>query len=479
MGRFSTTVQIKDNVGRMVFINSLCDVMKKRGFVPCSEDEAVLSYLLAFGEGAWVTLANEEYKDNPQKAYDDSREMAAALKTSAFSVEVVDSDFALLKLSNPNGGEDEVIVGDGSGYGIEEPTRGERQYWGKLLADGKTWEQFSKAAAKNEVFVEDALAELAGVLGIEPYYIDADYDEVSDKANSDNVAAFYFKKAAAKAKTMSLNAAFKQVFGEALEPLGFKLIKSKYPYFVRVVSGGEIIHVISVKKKSSYLHAIGREGFTILSGAATVYRPKIDLSVSPRDNTRWLSDIMSTYIGMNRFNFDSKLADSLSELSFVENNSESQFEAMKLALEQTENIVIPALNKAVDIDSFARICFIEHDGLNPEWHFDSVKGGELNPNDVDDEGLVLVKVKDYPSFVDWSMDYRKNINSRRVGYKFDKYSEEDYTEFCSKIGEYKQQYISKMKELKNDIQFYDLIELELEKRKRLNTEILKSYGLDI
>lgn len=67
MGRFSTTVQIKDNAGRMRFIDLFCEVMKKRGFVPCSEDETAVSYLLAFGDGGWVTLANEEYKDNPQK----------------------------------------------------------------------------------------------------------------------------------------------------------------------------------------------------------------------------------------------------------------------------------------------------------------------------------------------------------------------------------------------------------------------------
>lgn len=212
MGRFSTTVQVKDNVGRTKFVNSFCKVMKGRGFVPCGEDEAALSYLLAFGEGGWVTVACEDYKNEPRKAYDDVREMAAALKTSAFSVEVVDSDFAILKLRDQNGGEDEVVVGDGSGYGIEEPTRGQRQYWEKLLADGKTWEQFSETVEKSEVFVEDTLSELADVPGIDPYYIDADYDEVLEKADeNENITALYFKKADKKA--MTLNAAFKQVFG--------------------------------------------------------------------------------------------------------------------------------------------------------------------------------------------------------------------------------------------------------------------------
>ena len=32
MGRFSTTVHVKDNVGRIEFINSFCGIMKNHGF---------------------------------------------------------------------------------------------------------------------------------------------------------------------------------------------------------------------------------------------------------------------------------------------------------------------------------------------------------------------------------------------------------------------------------------------------------------
>ncbi len=253
MGRFSTTVHIKNNVDRMRFVNTFSDVMKKRGFVPYSEDESAQSYLFAFGEG-WTALANEEYKDNPQKAYDDTREMVAAFKTSAFSVEVVDSDFAIIKLSRGGKETDMVIVGDGSGYGFEEDSpKGEKKCWEPLLADGKTWEQLSEIWNKNEVFVEDVLCKSAPVLGINPKYMVEDYDELLDMADNDeNITALYFKEKAAdkKSKPMTLNAEFKKVFGEALEPLGFKLIKSKYPYFVRFI-GNEIVHIITYIDKAS------------------------------------------------------------------------------------------------------------------------------------------------------------------------------------------------------------------------------------
>ncbi len=476
MGRFSTTVHIKNGLGAAKFINSFCEVMEKRGFVKCTEDECALSYFMAFSNGGWVTLSSDKYSDDPRKAKDDVQQIAEGMKTAAFSVEVVDSDFAILTLNDG----DSIIVGDGSGYGFEDAPKGERSKWELLLAEGKTWEQLAECRDKSEVFVEDALWEAAPILGIEPEYICADFEELSGKAEgSKNISTLYFKKADSKGKAMSLNAAFNKVFGEGLEPLGFKKIKGRQPYFVRVVPGGEIIHVISIKKGFAYKHAVGREAFEILCGAATVYRPKIDLSKSPRDNTWWLSDIKRIYIGTNRFDYDSDLANNLSEMSFILNDRKSQLEAMNFALEHTKNIVIPVFDRTVDFDSFARFWVMMRDGLNPERHFEAVKGGELNPNRIHDEGLVLIKVKDYPSYVDWSTERRRILNSRCVEDTFDKYSEEDYKDFCSKIDETKRQQIAKMSEIKNDTHFYNLIELEFERRRRLNTETLRSYGIDI
>ena len=475
MGRFSTTVHIKNNVDRMKFVNAFCDVMKKRGFAPCTEDEAAVSYLLAFGEG-WVTLANEDYKNDPKKAYEDSQQIAATMKTSAFSVEVVDSDFAVLKLFGGNY-SDEVVVGDGSGYGVDA-SEGDRKLWEPLLAVGKTWEEFSEAAAAQEVFVEDALCKVANVFGIDPYYIDADHDEVSEKADGNkNIVELHFK--AVQEKVMSLNAAFNKVFGEGLAEFGFKKLKGKQPYFVRVVPGGEIIQVIAVQKAHSYFHVMKREGFDILSGVATVYRPEIDLSLSPRYHTRWLHSISYTYCRVGDHNFGSDLYKKLCELSYIIDDPISQLEEMRFALEQVKNIVLPEFNKIVDYDTFTRYCIMVHDWLSMECHFEAVRGGELNPNDVYSEGLILFKVKDYPGFVDRLMEQLRIDNSKLAKSENSRYSKEDYEEFCGKIGELKQERISKMNEIKNDTQFYELIERELERRKKMNTKTLRSYGLEL
>lgn len=448
MGRFSTTVQVKNSFERTNFASLFCDTMKKRGLVKCSEDEAAQSYLLAFGEG-WATLASGEYNENPQKSCDDARNIAAALNTSAFSVEVVDSDFALLKLCASNGGRDEVIVGDSSGYGIEKQPRGTQAFWQPLLAEGRTWEQFTETAAKNAAFAEDTLAELAEILGIEPRYICADFYDIAEKAGG-NVMAVYFRKAA-KAKSMSLNAAFKQVFGEALEPLGFKLIKSKYPYFVRVVPGGEIIHVITYMEE--WCPYPGKKKFNVISGIATVYRYKIDLSCAPKDNCGWLYSIARFYAETtpeSEFNNEYRL--SICHFTFDENVENSMNDTLNNALEQTLKYILPQLDTAVDLKS--SLTYLKRLGQSTDTcNFNS----KLNFSGAGDEseGFLYVKVDD-----EEFKTLLKNMIDGTVP------SDE----------ESRQRAEEKLKFFDDPV-IHEKVLLELERRKAANMEILKIYGL--
>lgn len=439
MGRFSTTVHIKNNADRMRFVNTFIDVMKKRGYVPCSEDEAAQSYLFAFSEG-WVTLANEDYKDNPKKAYEDTREIAAALKTSAFFVKVVDSDFAVLTLNNG----DCVIVGDGSGYGIEEPSRGNCKYWEPLIANGKTWKQFVEAAEAQEVFVEDALGRVAAVLGIDPYYIDADYDDVSEKADNHNVETVYFKKSDVKEKIVSLNAAFKKVFGKALEPLGFKLIKSKHPYFVRVVTD-EIVHVITFRNDKR-CYDRGRDYISIEGGAVTVYRAKITFNNPKLEN--WLISNCGIYIHRLEHNLE-KEDDELKEQLYNHSSlPEESMKEMEYQLELTKRFILPALDKAVTINS----C-IEHSfevGMSLHLYDDGYFGPPYG-NRYYDEGMLYFKTD-------------KTV--------FESIMKNAVSEFALREKAF-------FERAHNAPDLYNKVQAELERRKEANTEILRSYGLDI
>lgn len=461
MGRFSTTVHIKNKFDRMRFVNMFSDIMKKRGFVPCSENEAAQSYLFDFGEG-WVTLANEDYKDNPKKAYDDTREMASALKTSAFSVEVVDSDFALLKLCNSDGAKDEVVVGDGSGYGVDD-MEGTRELWENLFANGKTWEQFSEVRLGEETFVEDSLCEAAGILGIDPYFICADFDEILEKADGDrNITALYFKNAAAKAKAMSLNAAFKQVFGDALEPLGFKLIKSKYPYFVRVVPGGEIVHVITLLNESSYER--GKKCFKIFGGIATVYRDEIDLSQNPwTENVNWMRS-NAHIANAADIKYDFAYKGGFQEFLYEIDNENEMLYELGHSLDITRKIMLPIMSKAVDIDS--SIDFFSQIGV-------SLSFSERF------EGLLFLKTKNYANIIVKEIKKFDDEYKQKMEQGVNGYTSEEYEKRLQRADAVLQREISPIENVLNDLELLAKYTAELERRKAINTEKFRSYGLDI
>lgn len=183
MGRFSTTLAVKS----ADLANEFTKLMKKRCFELCEEDVASLVYLVAQGD-TWATLVEESYFENPQQAKEDAAFLAKELKTAAFTVEVVDSDFAILTLA----GKEQVIVGDGSGYGMEA-ARADKSLWEPLLSHG-TFEELSEIWENDEVFVEEALCKSAPLFGIETQFIVADFCDLSEISDNQNITAFYFKK---------------------------------------------------------------------------------------------------------------------------------------------------------------------------------------------------------------------------------------------------------------------------------------------
>lgn len=482
MGRFSTTVHVKNNVDRMRFVNTFSDVMKKRGFVPCSEDEAAQSYVFAFGE-SWVTLANEEYRDNPQKAYDDTREMAAALKTGAFSVEVVDSDFATLTLNNG----DCVIVGDGSGYGIEEPERGTRECWEPVLADGKTWEVFSETVEKDGVFVEDTLGELAVVLGMDSYYICADFDDVSEKADGGNsVIAFYFKKVTVKAKSMSLNAAFVKVFGEGLEPLGFKNIKYKHPCFVRRL-GDEIIQIITYVKRSGHPTVNGyvREDcsqYDIVCKVETVYSTEIEL---PTKNFEKYSGYLSKwdiYVKEHISNLNKDYLNKVSDyFPYKPGDEKLTISGLEEAVDLTKQIILPVLDSVIDIKSYLEFYF----KFKGEPFLDYKPSHYEHLNQYG--GLFRLKVDTWESFLERNEGYvlrGYDISDERNKSSLAN-NPERLAQFLEKVDKKRKEFLSKhvereslAKQMFGDKEWCEKAFEELKRRKAANIETLKGYGVE-
>lgn len=436
MGKFFSALHVKSSKDR--FIREFTQLMKKDGYVPCLEDEAAVSYAAAFSDGGWATLSNGD--DSANELSKTATIIAGEMKTSCFTAEAVDSDFAILELHVPSGRTSRIVVGNGGGYGVEKAPFSADD-WKPLLQNGDI-EKFLAVIGQDSVFVEDALYDIGKILGITSAVMTWCYDEFQEKIGQDeNVIPLSFRKAAEK--KITLNAAFKQVFGEALEPFGFKLIKSKHPYFVRLVSD-EIIHVISY-----YNHRHGCDhdnNIVIKGGVATVYRKEIDLTHNPR-RENWLTTNCSIYIYRLERNLEKLDVELKHRLYYHPSAPEDILDEMEYQLALTKRFILPALDKAVTIDS----C-IEHNfeiGMSLSFYNDGCFG-ETYGNSYYDEGMLYFKT-------DWSVF-------------------ENAPDDMDQMALYKKSFFEK-----NHVDFdlYKKAQVELERRKAANIRILKSYGIDL
>lgn len=494
MGRFFSLVQIKNNGSREQFLKAFCDVMKKRDLVTCSEDEASVSYILAFYEsGKWVTLTSEKYRGDPKQVKDDAQQTAAEMKTSSFSMVVVDSDFAVLELYKDSSAADTVIVGDGSGYGFDgdNSQKGKRDCWEQLLASGKTWKQLSEIWNKNEVFVEDALYEAASVLGIEPKYMVSDYEDLNGMADEDtNVVPMFFKKK--NGRNLSLNAAFKQVFGEALEPFGFVKIKvAKLTYFVRVVND-EILHILTYRELRT--RKTGYKSFEILGGVVSLYRRTIDFTKSPecwlKNNHHYycslnpeIDDVMESAVqyvcdvwgkSMDWFVRTESLEGAFSKSIVHFLYKSDDIYGMKNAFNVTQNVMLPIFDEAINlnncIEHFYKLgtpmdicCDLEEFNTEPHYYYS--------------EGLLLIKIG-YKGDI---TPYMENILAMKV-----KEVEKglsgltgtiDINDYKNRFRQKVQQQIIIRDQMLNDAVKYSKAIAELERRRNVNINVLRSYNL--
>ena len=161
-----------------------------------------------------------------------------------------------------------------------------------------------------------------------------------------------------KEKKLTLNAAFKQVFGELLEPMGFKLIKSKYPYYLRVVGEG-IIQAISFAKKKSLNLDLNRdeEEVEIYVGISLLSNPLINFDKNPTiiDNQVWMISLNELYrrfiVYMDGFNRKHE------EYSFFyqKGNIEEVINALKQSRDELMPFVLEFLEKPKTLEDIYRL----------------------------------------------------------------------------------------------------------------------------
>lgn len=427
MGNFFTSSQIYNDkdLNKQQFIDKFCKSMSDSGYTVCDSDESEMSYILRFAEKSkWVAIASELYGEGGQIAQADAGRIAKMLGTYCMNTEVIDSDCAAMSLYSNDGKEaDMLLMGRYDDYFGDDNPKPNEKIWAQFLSEGSTWEQFKEILGGEYVFVEDGLAQLAPVIGMDSGNL---LFSAEDDINDESAVFLDFKKAGNK-KKLTINSAFKQVMGEALKPYGFKVIKGKQPYIVRVINN-EILHIITFYPENpTYPYD---KAITIACGVATIYRKRISLDLTPKQNRIWLNFISNFQISlMKKKGIESEIIKFDSR--YYSNDTESMITALKEGAENIIKYVLPVFDEVKDIDS----C------------------------------------------LDFVNEFKQPRNRRQCTKICNYYPDEDeaFLNFLSeKVIAERPDFLEKYL---NDTEFHDWILAEIEKRKTENIEILKELDL--
>ncbi len=275
-------------------------------------------------------------------------------------------------------------------------------------------------------------------------------------------------------KILSLQKAFKQIYGEALEPLGFKKIKSRYPYFVRVVDGGEIIHIITYRNEPCFEY--GYKKFNVFGGIATVYRQFIDLIHSPSFNINWLKGNYGFYNLSNTFNFDNEFSKSIHDFCYKADDENSIINSVKHSLKTTSDIMLPIFNEVIDIDS----CIKYHHKYKFFMSlYDDEYFGNNSINSDYDDGYIYLMTDNYNDLIKEDMQNTINITAHNVKIGKLGYSQKQYDDLLNSSEEKINKQIEHRDKFFKDVELKHRVWEELERRKIQNTETLRSYGLNL
>ena len=463
MGNFFTSSQIYNDkdLNKQQFIDKFCKSMSDSGYEVCGSDESEMTYILRFVDNSkWVAITSEEYEHSSETAQGDASIIAKMLGTYCMNTEVIDSDCAAIFLYNKDGKEaDRLLMGrydDYFGDDIPEPNE---KIWTQFLSDGSTWEQFKEILGGEYVFVEDGLSQLAPVIGMDSgnLLFSAEHDA------DDEMAVFLdFKKAGAKKeKKLTLKSAFTQVFGEALETLGFKKVKSKFPYYARLVND-EIVQVITIVSRPD-------NQFEILGGIATLYRQKLSLDISPKYNEAWLKG--NHWYSWNSDMYGVEMKHERSKILEFYSGDHLEKEIYR-ALDVTKDIMMNIFNKVDTIEKC--IYFYDIFGMDIRIHHMDDFGDHF-PVNYYNEGLLIVKTMGIEQF-SLLMD-KHNEKVLRTNMSYSTYQESSYERLVNERVEYKERKCYEYKEIISDAKWLRKLDIELNKRQENNIKLLQEYKL--
>ena len=276
----------------------------------------------------------------------------------------------------------------------------------------------------------------------------------------------------------SLQTEFVKYYKEKLEPYGFKKVKGRQPYFVRVVND-EILHIISFRNEFTIKQYC--KAFAVQFGVATLYRKEIALGESTKYTGEWLTELsiipdeekdFEEYKGLIPFRFE-----------YVEGDEDDMHDKIVQSFEYTEIMAISMLNNIINLEECVKYFFKYKPGLMrvdaDDRYIIKWMAGRHN------EGLLTTMVYGKER-------YREYIRIREILFEEGCRRElerihngksgltlEEYKLYEIDRREGMQRLIKAFEILVSEPEWKAKVSNELELRKKNNIELLKNYGIEI
>lgn len=451
MGNFSNTVHFK--IGdKEKFIKGINAYMKKKGFVPCDDDESVKTYIIALSENQqWATLADMDSSDDSRALFNDAKAVSKSMKLPCITEEVTDSDIAVLELFDKTGEcADRIVVGDGEIYGMDK-NKIKPECWEPLLNNKADIPKLIELTGESDLMADERLSKISSLFGVDML---ADSDELGIR-NDESILKLSFKKAEEKKPT--LNTLFTQIYGEALEPLGFKKPKVRMPLYVRVIND-EIIHIVGIHDMKNQLVPFG--------AIATVYRKDLCIDRTFRQNEIWYKDLWDFY---HEWHITDKPFDNGGFKYYADFMPLS--DAVQDSLNATMTWILPVLD---NVKTLKDVADYEEGAFKDYISVISLPINESLAAPFTD--TVIRYILDDP-LADLEQRYLTALKRREEAYKKSNLSQEDIMERLERFNRKYNEYCQRLQTFLEDEEIHNQTMEELARRKEHNLELLRKYKI--
>ena len=143
-----------DRLTKAQFNKAFTDMMKSKGYTKATEDDAAVSYSLVFTKDRkWVTVTGEDIN---------AAELAKSVSMQVLPVELVDSDFAEIKLHSKDGAENTLMLGEPY---FDEYSESNPDVWQTILGENK-WSKIREIQSFDCTFAENTLSDFGQLVGL-------------------------------------------------------------------------------------------------------------------------------------------------------------------------------------------------------------------------------------------------------------------------------------------------------------------------